>query len=72
MLGLINQHVEDNAIVVNAAGSLLRGDLQRLWQVKCLIPIIWVVTPAWSYEIAAAAQKLARQLTGFYAMVGMK
>ncbi|MGS4785870.1 thiamine pyrophosphate-dependent enzyme, partial [Klebsiella pneumoniae] len=33
VLGLINQHVEDNAIVVGAAGSL-PGDLQRLWQVK--------------------------------------
>ncbi|MEZ1647193.1 thiamine pyrophosphate-binding protein, partial [Enterobacter hormaechei] len=33
VLGLINQHIEDNAIVVGAAGSL-PGDLQRLWQVK--------------------------------------
>ncbi|MCL7705911.1 thiamine pyrophosphate-binding protein, partial [Enterobacter kobei] len=33
VLGLINQHIEDSAIVVGAAGSL-PGDLQRLWQVK--------------------------------------
>ena len=72
VLGLINQHVEDNAIVVGAAGSL-PGDLQRLWQVKT--PDTYHLEYGYScmgYEIAAAlGAKLARPGQPVYAMVGM-
>ena len=54
VLGLINQHIEDNAIVVGAAGSL-PGDLQRIWQVKT--PDSYHLEYGYScmgYEIAAA------------------
>lgn len=61
VLGLINQHIEDSAIVVGAAGSL-PGDLQRLWQVKT--PDSYHLEYGYScmgYEIAAAiGAKLAR------------
>ena len=71
VLGLINQHVEDNAIV-GAAGSL-PGDLQRLWQVKT--PDTYHLEYGYScmgYEIAAAlGAKLARPGQPVYAMVGM-
>lgn len=71
VLGLINQHVEDNAIVVGAAGSL-PGDLQRLWQVKT--PDSYHLEYGYScmgYEIAAAiGAKLARPEQPAYAMVG--
>lgn len=50
VLGLINQHIEDDAIVVGAAGSL-PGDLQRLWQVKRQTPIILnTVIHAWAMK----------------------
>ncbi|EMK5831977.1 3D-(3,5/4)-trihydroxycyclohexane-1,2-dione acylhydrolase (decyclizing) [Citrobacter sedlakii] len=71
VLGLINQHVEDNAIVVGAAGSL-PGDLQRLWQVKT--PDTYHLEYGYScmgYEIAAAiGAKIARPEQPVYAMVG--
>jgi 3D-(3,5/4)-trihydroxycyclohexane-1,2-dione acylhydrolase (decyclizing) len=71
VLGLINQHIEDNAIVVGAAGSL-PGDLQRLWQVKT--PDSYHLEYGYScmgYEIAAAiGAKLARPEQPVYAMVG--
>lgn len=71
VLGLINQHVEDNAVVVGAAGSL-PGDLQRLWQVKT--PDSYHLEYGYScmgYEIAAAiGAKLARPEQPVYAMVG--
>ncbi|GDX07900.1 3D-(3,5/4)-trihydroxycyclohexane-1,2-dione acylhydrolase (decyclizing) [Buttiauxella sp. A111] len=71
VLGLINQHVEDNAIVVGAAGSL-PGDLQRIWQVKT--PDSYHLEYGYScmgYEIAAAiGAKLAMPEQPVYAMVG--
>ncbi|AOV96884.1 3D-(3,5/4)-trihydroxycyclohexane-1,2-dione acylhydrolase (decyclizing) [Edwardsiella hoshinae] len=71
VLGLINQHIEENAIVVGAAGSL-PGDLQRLWQVKT--PDSYHLEYGYScmgYEIAAAVGvKLAMPQQPVYAMVG--
>lgn len=71
VLGLINQHIEDNAIVVGAAGSL-PGDLQRLWQVKT--PDSYHLEYGYScmgYEIAATVgAKLAKPDQPAYAMVG--
>lgn len=71
VLGLINQHIEDNAIIVGAAGSL-PGDLQRLWQVKT--PDSYHLEYGYScmgYEIAAAiGAKLAMPQQPVYAMVG--
>jgi len=71
VLGLINQHIEDNAIVVGAAGSL-PGDLQRLWQVKT--PDSYHLEYGYScmgYEIAATVgAKLAKPSQPAYAMVG--
>lgn len=61
VLGILNQHIEDDAIVVGAAGSL-PGDLQRLWQVKT--PDSYHLEYGYScmgYEIAAAlGAKLAK------------
>ncbi|ARD38547.1 3D-(3,5/4)-trihydroxycyclohexane-1,2-dione acylhydrolase (decyclizing) [Edwardsiella ictaluri] len=71
VLGLINQHIEEDAIVVGAAGSL-PGDLQRLWQVKT--PDSYHLEYGYScmgYEIAAAiGAKLAMPQQPVYAMVG--
>ncbi|MDU5714478.1 MAG: 3D-(3,5/4)-trihydroxycyclohexane-1,2-dione acylhydrolase (decyclizing) [Citrobacter freundii] len=71
VLGLINQHIEDNAIVVGAAGSL-PGDLQRIWQVKT--PDSYHLEYGYScmgYEIAAAiGARLAKPQQPVYAMVG--
>ncbi|TNV17351.1 3D-(3,5/4)-trihydroxycyclohexane-1,2-dione acylhydrolase (decyclizing) [Buttiauxella sp. B2] len=71
VLGLINHHVEDDAVVVGAAGSL-PGDLQRLWQVKT--PDSYHLEYGYScmgYEIAAAVgAKLAKPEQPVYAMVG--
>ena len=71
VLGLINQHIEDNAIVVGAAGSL-PGDLQRIWQVKT--PDSYHLEYGYScmgYEIAAAiGARLAKPRQPVYAMVG--
>ncbi|UIN02570.1 3D-(3,5/4)-trihydroxycyclohexane-1,2-dione acylhydrolase (decyclizing) [Yersinia ruckeri] len=70
-LGLINQQIEDDAIVVGAAGSL-PGDLQRLWQVK--VPDGYHLEYGYScmgYEVAAAVgAKLAMPERPVYAMVG--
>lgn len=69
--GLINQHIEDDAIVVGAAGSL-PGDLQRLWQVKT--PDSYHLEYGYScmgYEVAAAVgARLARPEQPIYALVG--
>lgn len=69
--GLINQHIEDDAIVVGAAGSL-PGDLQRLWQVKT--PDSYHLEYGYScmgYEVAAAVgARLARPEQPVYALVG--
>lgn len=71
VIGLINRHIEENAIVVGAAGSL-PGDLQRLWQVKT--PDSYHLEYGYScmgYEIAAAVgAKLAKPDQPVYAMVG--
>lgn len=71
VLGLVNQHIEEDAIVVGAAGSL-PGDLQRLWQVKT--PDSYHLEYGYScmgYEIAAAVgAKLAKPGQPVYAMVG--
>lgn len=71
VLGLLNDALEDNAIVVGAAGSL-PGDLQRLWQVKT--PDSYHLEYGYScmgYEIAAAVgARLAAPQQPVYAMVG--
>ncbi|PXW46919.1 3D-(3,5/4)-trihydroxycyclohexane-1,2-dione hydrolase [Erwinia sp. AG740] len=71
VLGLLNDVLEDNAIVVGAAGSL-PGDLQRLWQVKT--PDSYHLEYGYScmgYEIAAAVgARLAAPQQPVYAMVG--
>lgn len=67
----INNEVDDNAIVVGAAGSL-PGDMQRLWQTKT--PETYHMEYGYScmgYEIAAAlGAKLANPQQEVYAMVG--
>ncbi|ACT08160.1 thiamine pyrophosphate protein domain protein TPP-binding [Dickeya chrysanthemi Ech1591] len=71
VLGLLNDALEDDAIVVGAAGSL-PGDLQRLWQVKT--PDSYHLEYGYScmgYEIAAAVgARLAAPQQPVYAMVG--
>ncbi|WP_192457577.1 3D-(3,5/4)-trihydroxycyclohexane-1,2-dione acylhydrolase (decyclizing) [Musicola keenii] len=71
VLGLLNDAVEESAIVVGAAGSL-PGDLQRLWQVKT--PDSYHLEYGYScmgYEIAAAVgARLAAPRQPVYAMVG--
>ncbi|PWC13494.1 3D-(3,5/4)-trihydroxycyclohexane-1,2-dione acylhydrolase (decyclizing) [Brenneria corticis] len=71
VLGLLNQELEDDAIVVGAAGSL-PGDLQRLWQVKT--PDGYHLEYGYScmgYEIAAAVgARLAAPHRPVYAMAG--
>lgn len=71
VLGLMQQHMEDNAIVVGAAGSL-PGDLQRIWLPKC--PDTYHLEYGYScmgYEIAAAVgAKIAAPEQPVYAMVG--
>jgi 3D-(3,5/4)-trihydroxycyclohexane-1,2-dione acylhydrolase (decyclizing) len=71
VLGLVNQHIEENAIVVGAAGSL-PGDLQRLWQVKTADSYhLEYGYSCMGYEIAAAVgAKLAKPKQPVYAMVG--
>ncbi|QTL40797.1 3D-(3,5/4)-trihydroxycyclohexane-1,2-dione acylhydrolase (decyclizing) [Xenorhabdus budapestensis] len=71
VLGLMDHHLEPNAIIVGAAGSL-PGDLQRLWQPK--EPDTYHLEYGYScmgYEIAAAlGAKLACPNQPVYAMVG--
>ncbi|MEI7247101.1 3D-(3,5/4)-trihydroxycyclohexane-1,2-dione acylhydrolase (decyclizing) [Pectobacterium carotovorum] len=71
VLGILNESLEDNAIVVGAAGSL-PGDLQRVWQVKT--PDSYHLEYGYScmgYEIAAAiGARLAAPQQPVYAMVG--
>ncbi|AUH02103.1 3D-(3,5/4)-trihydroxycyclohexane-1,2-dione acylhydrolase (decyclizing) [Prodigiosinella confusarubida] len=71
VLGLLNQALEADAIVVGAAGSL-PGDLQRLWQVRT--PDSYHLEYGYScmgYEIAAAmGARLAAPRQPVYAMVG--
>ncbi|SLM61866.1 MULTISPECIES: 3D-(3,5/4)-trihydroxycyclohexane-1,2-dione acylhydrolase (decyclizing) [Dickeya] len=71
VLGLLNQALEEDAIIVGAAGSL-PGDLQRLWQVNT--PDSYHLEYGYScmgYEIAAAmGARLAAPQQPVYAMVG--
>ncbi|QCJ69433.1 3D-(3,5/4)-trihydroxycyclohexane-1,2-dione acylhydrolase (decyclizing) [Providencia heimbachae] len=71
VLGLMQQHMEDDAIIVGAAGSL-PGDLQRIWLPKC--PDTYHLEYGYScmgYEIAAAVgAKIAAPEQPVYAMVG--
>nr|WP_113867573.1 3D-(3,5/4)-trihydroxycyclohexane-1,2-dione acylhydrolase (decyclizing) [Brenneria salicis]NMN92096.1 3D-(3,5/4)-trihydroxycyclohexane-1,2-dione acylhydrolase (decyclizing) [Brenneria salicis ATCC 15712 = DSM 30166]RBP61153.1 3D-(3,5/4)-trihydroxycyclohexane-1,2-dione hydrolase [Brenneria salicis ATCC 15712 = DSM 30166]RLM30178.1 3D-(3,5/4)-trihydroxycyclohexane-1,2-dione acylhydrolase (decyclizing) [Brenneria salicis ATCC 15712 = DSM 30166] len=71
VLGLLNEKLEEDAIVVGAAGSL-PGDLQRLWQVRT--PDSYHLEYGYScmgYEIAAAiGARLAAPEQPVYAMVG--
>ncbi|MDC9590621.1 3D-(3,5/4)-trihydroxycyclohexane-1,2-dione acylhydrolase (decyclizing) [Xenorhabdus sp. XENO-10] len=71
VLGLMDQYLEPNAIIVGAAGSL-PGDLQRLWQPK--VPDTYHLEYGYScmgYEIAASlGAKLACPEQPVYAMVG--
>ncbi|MDC9604155.1 3D-(3,5/4)-trihydroxycyclohexane-1,2-dione acylhydrolase (decyclizing) [Xenorhabdus griffiniae] len=71
VLGLLDQYLEPNAIIVGAAGSL-PGDLQRVWQPK--VPDTYHLEYGYScmgYEIAASlGAKLACPEQPVYAMVG--
>ena len=71
VLGLLDKHLEPNAIVVGAAGSL-PGDLQRLWEPK--LPDTYHMEYGYScmgYEVAASiGAKIASPEQPVYAMVG--
>ncbi|WP_323872278.1 3D-(3,5/4)-trihydroxycyclohexane-1,2-dione acylhydrolase (decyclizing) [Xenorhabdus doucetiae] len=71
VLGLMDQYLEPDAIIVGAAGSL-PGDLQRIWQPK--VPDTYHLEYGYScmgYEIAASlGAKLACPEQPVYAMVG--
>ncbi|WP_208615272.1 3D-(3,5/4)-trihydroxycyclohexane-1,2-dione acylhydrolase (decyclizing) [Xenorhabdus kozodoii] len=71
VLGLMDQYLEPNAIIVGSAGSL-PGDLQRIWQPK--VPDTYHLEYGYScmgYEIAASlGAKLACPEQPVYAMVG--
>lgn len=71
VLGLLDKHLEDDAIVVGAAGSL-PGDLQRVWQPKQADTYhMEYGYSCMGYEIAATVgAKLARPEQPVYAMVG--
>lgn len=71
VLGILDEMLADDAIVVGAAGSL-PGDLQRVWRAK--MPNTYHMEYGYScmgYEIAAAlGAKMARPLSEVYALVG--
>ncbi|MDV6254375.1 3D-(3,5/4)-trihydroxycyclohexane-1,2-dione acylhydrolase (decyclizing) [Vibrio sp. EA2] len=71
VLGLLDEQLEDNAIVVGAAGSL-PGDLQRVWQPKQ--PDTYHMEYGYScmgYEIAAAVgAKIAKPNQPVYTFLG--
>lgn len=71
VLGLMQQHMEDNAIIVGAAGSL-PGDLQRIWLPKQRDTYhLEYGYSCMGYEIAAAVgAKIAAPKQPVYAMVG--
>lgn len=71
VLGILDKELEDDAIIVGAAGSL-PGDLQRLWQPKQ--PDTYHMEYGFScmgYEIAASiGAKIAKPEQPVYAMIG--
>ena len=71
VLGILDQELEDNAIVVGAAGSL-PGDLQRVWRAKQ--PDTYHMEYGYScmgYEVAASVgAKIARPEQPVYTFVG--
>lgn len=71
VIGVLQQHLENNAIVVSASGSL-PGDLQRLWQAQT--PDTYHAEYGYScmgYEVAAAVgAKLACPQQPVYTFVG--
>lgn len=71
VLGLLDKHLEDNAIIVGAAGSL-PGDLQRVWQPKQ--PDTYHMEYGYScmgYEVAAAVGvKIAKPDQPVYSLLG--
>lgn len=71
VLGVLQEMVEPNAVIVGAAGSL-PGDLHRLWQVKdrCTYHVEYGYS-CMGYEIAGAlGVKLAEPERPVYALVG--
>jgi 3D-(3,5/4)-trihydroxycyclohexane-1,2-dione acylhydrolase (decyclizing) len=70
-IGAIREHIEEDAIIVGASGSL-PGDLQRMWttQVKDTYHMEYAYS-CMGYEIAATlGAKLAEPNRACYAMVG--
>ncbi|WP_085524569.1 3D-(3,5/4)-trihydroxycyclohexane-1,2-dione acylhydrolase (decyclizing) [Tuberibacillus sp. Marseille-P3662] len=71
VIGVVNQSIADDSIIVGAAGSL-PGDLQRMWQTKS--PNTYHMEYGYScmgYEISGSlGVKLARPDQEVYAMVG--
>lgn len=71
VLGILDRELEDDAIIVGAAGSL-PGDLQRVWQPKH--PDTYHMEYGFScmgYEIAASiGAKIAKPEQPVYAMIG--
>lgn len=71
VLGILNEELEEDAIIVGASGSL-PGDLQRVW--KARRPNTYNMEYGYScmgYEVnAALGAKLARPEQAVYAMVG--
>lgn len=71
VLGILDEHLEDNAIVVGASGSL-PGDLQRVWRPKT--PNTYHMEYGYScmgYEVnAALGVKLAKPDQPVYTMLG--
>ena len=71
VLGILNEKLEDDAIIVGAAGSL-PGDLQRVWQPKQTDTYhMEYGYSCMGYEVAAAVgAKIAKPEQPVYAMLG--
>ncbi|WP_313639013.1 3D-(3,5/4)-trihydroxycyclohexane-1,2-dione acylhydrolase (decyclizing) [Paenibacillus sp.] len=71
VLGILNEHLPKDAIVIGAAGSL-PGDMQRMW--NCAVPDTYHMEYGFScmgYEISGAlGVKLAEPEREVYALVG--
>ncbi|PKM52018.1 MAG: 3D-(3,5/4)-trihydroxycyclohexane-1,2-dione acylhydrolase (decyclizing) [Firmicutes bacterium HGW-Firmicutes-7] len=71
VLGILDEYLEDNAIIVGAAGSL-PGDLQRVWCPK--VPNTYHLEYGYScmgYEISASVgAKMAKPEQPVYTMIG--